>query len=222
MKATRTLMLALAAGLGATQDAPCTNEACTSLCLTTPSCMSTLFDPATGLCYTFSCVLNNYSKPSKFLGYQKPGETYECPAEQPVPGEPTSPPPDLPHPSDLPETVSRINTETGEASGSTTAEATPSPTEALTTSQTTSLTTVVRGSTTLTTAAEPSPTTTNGAGDGDSSSPSDPANGGGDDDRDGEDDDQDPEAPPIDMPDAAGQLGIPTLMMLGALGLAFI
>lgn len=218
MKGTRTLMLALAAGLGATQDAPCTNEACTSLCLVTPSCLSTLFDPATGLCYTFSCVLNNYSKPSKFLGYQKPGATYECPEEQPVPGEPTSPPHDLPHPSELPETVGRISTESGGASGTTTASTTASPTEAPTTSETTSLTTVVRGSTTLTTAAGPSPTSTNNAGDDEPGSPDDSADGGDDGD---DDDDEDPAAPPIDLPDAAGQLGVPAVMMLAALGLAF-
>lgn len=227
MKATRTLMLALAAGLGATQDAPCTNEACTSLCLITPSCMSTLFDPATGLCYTFSCVVNNYSKPSKFLGYQKPGATYECPEDQPVPGKPTSPPPDLPHPSDLPETVGRISTEDGKASSSTTADATASATEAPTTSETTettSLTTVVSGSTTLTTAAGPSPTTTNGAGEDDSSSPDDSANGdnGGGGDGDDDDDDDDPAAPPIDLPDGAGQMGVPALMMIAGLGLAFL
>ncbi|CAI4220067.1 unnamed protein product [Parascedosporium putredinis] len=55
--------------------------------------MSTLFEPETAQCYTFSCVLNNYSRPSKYLGYEKPGATYPCPADQPIPGEPQNPHP---------------------------------------------------------------------------------------------------------------------------------
>lgn len=189
MKATQTLLLALAAYGAAGQDAPCTNEACTSLCRITPSCLSTLFDPDTGLCYTFSCVLNNYSKPSEFLGYQKPGADYECPEEQPVPGEPTSPPPDL-----------VVST-----------EAAPSePVE-------TSIDRIDGASSTLSTQARATATDgsssqpTDSAGDNEPDSPGDATDGG--------DNDEDPAAPTIDLPDAAGQLDFPAAMMVLPLAL---
>ena len=199
MRATETLVLALAAPLAAAQDAPCTNEACTSLCLATPSCLSTLFDPSTGLCYTFSCVLDNYSKPSKFLGYQKPGASYECPEDQPVPGEPTSPPPDLVVSSAPP----------GGVETSTSAEdEPPKPT------------THAQSSVTAT-------TTTRGP----SSRPTDSTGGGGGDDDDdtgspgdttGDGDESDPEAPTIDLPDSAAQLGVSILTMLVPLAIVFL
>lgn len=192
MKATQTLLLALAASGVAGQDAPCTNEACTSLCRITPSCLSTLFDPETGLCYTFSCVLNNYSKPSKFLGYQKPGADYECPEEQPVPGEPTSPPPDLVVSTEAPPSETSTDRIGGASS---------------------TLSTHARQSTGAT-ATDGSPSQpTDSTSDNGPDSPGDAADGG--------DDDEDPAAPTIDLPDAAGQLGFPAAMMLLPLALLF-
>lgn len=103
---TLAILLLATAGLAAKiprGDAPCTNEACTSHCNATPSCQSTLFDPDLGQCYTFACVVNNYSAPSEFLGYQKPGASDPCPYGQPVPGEPESPPPPPPPASPSPQ-----------------------------------------------------------------------------------------------------------------------
>lgn len=190
MKATRTLLLALAAPLAAAQDAPCTNEACTSLCNATPSCLSTLFDPATGLCYTFSCVLDSYSRPSKYLGYLKPGASYECPVDQPVPGEPTSPPPDL-----------VVSSEAAPPGGGETSAGDPAGAS--------SSTTDAQGSTAATATREPSSGVTDGASDEDAGSPGDATDG----------DDEDPAAPTIDPPGTAGQLGVPVVMMLASLAL---
>ncbi|KAL2112290.1 hypothetical protein VUR80DRAFT_7977 [Thermomyces stellatus] len=195
MKITQTLVLALAAsGTAAAQDAPCTNEACTSLCRITPSCLSTLFDPKTGLCYTFSCVLNNYSKPSKFLGYQKPGADYECPDDQPVPGEPTSPPPDLVVPSEAPPPAG-AETSTERIGGA-------SPT----------LSTHGSASTAATATGGPSSEPTDGASDNEPDSRGDSA---------GDGDDEEPAAPTIDLPDAAGQLGFSAAMAILPLALLF-
>lgn len=193
MKATQNLLLALAAPLAAAQNAPCTNEACTALCNATPSCLSTLFDPATGLCYTFSCVLETYSRPSKFLGYVKPGASYECPADQPVPGEPTSPPPDL-----------VVSSETappggGETSSRAPAGASPSTTDG-------------QGSTAATATRDPSSGATNGASDDETSSTGDATDA----------DDEDPAAPTIELPGAAGHLAIPAAMMLAPLALFLV
>ncbi|MBE3043265.1 hypothetical protein IMZ48_11980 [Candidatus Bathyarchaeota archaeon] len=190
MKATQILALALAAPLALAQDAPCTNEACTSLCNATPSCLSTLFDPATGLCYTFSCVLETYSRPSKFLGYLKPGASYECPADQPVPGEPTSPPPDL-----------VVSSEAAPPGGGETSTRGASPS-----------TTDAQGSTAATPTSEPSSGATGGTSDDKPGSPGDATDGT----------DEDPAAPTIELPAAAGQLGIPGSMVLAPLALLLL
>ena len=190
MKPTQALLLALAPPLAAAQDAPCTNEACTSLCNTTPSCLSTLFDPATGLCYTFSCVLENYSRPSKYLGYLKPGATYECPADQPVPGEPTSPPPDL-----------VVSSKSAPPGGGETSSGTGAPAGA------TPSTTDGQGST-ATATRQPSSSVTDGASV-ETDSPGDAT----------DDVDEDPAAPTIELPGTADQLGIPAAMMLAPLAL---
>ncbi|SPO04357.1 uncharacterized protein DNG_07042 [Cephalotrichum gorgonifer] len=202
MKVTQSLILALAAPLVAAQDAPCSNEACTSLCNRTPSCLSTLFDPATGLCYTFSCVVDNYSAPSKFLGYQKPGGSYTCPADQPVPGDHVSPPPEEPDHS---------STEAA-APPPPTVQA-PSPTQGPDGTPT-SLTTRVRGQTTSSSLDQAGTSTGESA-----SRPTDGGNLGdstGDTTNEGE---GDPAAPTIILPDAAKHLGVPILSLVAAFAL---
>ncbi|PKS11268.1 hypothetical protein jhhlp_003030 [Lomentospora prolificans] len=207
MKTTSALILLATAALAAASDAPCTNESCTSLCNATPSCMSTLFDPETAQCYTFSCVLNNYSKPSKYLGYQKPGATYPCPADQPIPGEPQTPPATQP----------TANEDTP-AAEPTSAAATPTPAPAPSGDASSSLVTVPRPSPTeesgddgtQTTGSSSSPT----AGSGDSSDDSGNNDGGAD-------ETSDPAAPTIVLDGAAARSMAPASLFV-ALGLAMV
>lgn len=206
MKIASALILATAA-LAAAGDAPCTNEACTSLCNATASCMSTLFDPQAAQCYTFSCVLNNYSQPSKYLGYQKPGATYPCPADQPVPGEPQTPPATQPTANDEPPAPEPTT-------------AAPNPTPTANDEASSSLVTVTRPSSTKgsssdgtqTTGSQSSPTTGSGNGD----------NGSGGDDTgstEGSGDTSDPAAPTIVLDGAAARSMAPASLFV-AMGLA--
>jgi hypothetical protein len=186
----QSLILALAATSAIAQDAPCTNEACTSLCNATPSCLSTLFDPRLGLCYTFPCVVNNYSKPSSFLGYQKPGATYECVPEQPVPGIPNQPPPEEPAPP-----VSEA--------GPTLAE--PAPTEVTSAEKPHGVPT--SGTTNVSTRPTASHDDTANDGSGDESDGDNTDTNADGEDPDATDDDSDPAAPTVILPGAAIRLG---------------
>lgn len=209
MKIASTLILAAVATLAQATDAPCTNEACTSLCNATPSCMSTLFEPETAQCYTFSCVLNNYSRPSKYLGYEKPGATYPCPADQPIPGEPQTPPAAQP----------TANVEVPAPEPTTAAPNNPAPTTADSTpgkGEPSSLTTAARppatdGSGSPTTGSQSSPTGSTGGGSGGGSGSGDAGSGEG----------SDPAAPTIVLDGSAIKAMAPGSLFV-AIGLAMV